>query len=125
MVKFLENIPKLKTEQSILGYLIVVSKNLTLDYFKKNNRIVDIDEQQPNMFVHEDTRSVFKMNVLLERISQILTKEEYEIFTLHNLSDLTFKEMVPILNKKLGTLLWKYNECIKKIRKEIDYEDYV
>lgn len=123
-VKFLQNINKMDSTKSILGFLIVTSRNLALDYFKKHNRVEKIDESQTQMFVHNDTRSLMKINFLLEKIRSLLNDEEYDIFCLHTLSDLTFNEISNIKNKKLGTVLWQYNNAIKKVRKEINYEEY-
>ena len=43
-VKFLTNIKNIDDKVNVLGYLMVMSKNITLDYFKKNNRIETLNE---------------------------------------------------------------------------------
>ena len=50
-LSFLKNIDKIDNSENILGYLMRISKNLTLDYFKKNSRIIlsdDIYQQGEN-----------------------------------------------------------------------------
>ena len=42
-IKFLENVNKIKKNESILGLLYVISKNLSLNYIKKNKRIDTIE----------------------------------------------------------------------------------
>ncbi|MFA6667401.1 MAG: sigma-70 family RNA polymerase sigma factor [Bacilli bacterium] len=43
-IKLLENIDKINSQDSILGYLMVISKNLSLDYLKKNKSLKIDDE---------------------------------------------------------------------------------
>ena len=38
-VKFLQNLQNINSDDSVQGYLMLLSRNLTLDYFKKNNRV--------------------------------------------------------------------------------------
>ncbi len=45
-VNFLKTVKELNPNESILGYLMVISRNITLDYFKKNNRVRLIDEEK-------------------------------------------------------------------------------
>ena len=39
------NIKNIDDKVNVLGYLMVMSKNITLDYFKKNNRIETLNEE--------------------------------------------------------------------------------
>ena len=41
-VKFLASINNINKNVNILGYLMKISKNLALDYFKKNKRIIEV-----------------------------------------------------------------------------------
>lgn len=119
-VHFLQNLDKIKDGTKAMGYLFTISKNLTLDYFKKNNRMgeLEFEDQVPSV----DSQSRLNEELLLDRIKNILNDKEFRIFVLHVLDELTFEEIRKIVNKPLGTVLWSYNNSIKKIRKEIQYE---
>ena len=43
-LRFLNNLDKLKKEKNILGYLFVISRNISLDYIKKRNKEKPLDE---------------------------------------------------------------------------------
>ena len=58
-------------------------------------------------------------DLILKKIRDILNKKEVDIFILHVLGDLGFNEIAEIQNKPLGTVLWSYNNSIKKLRKEL------
>ena len=117
-VKFLKEIKNIDLNKSIGGYLMMISKNITLDYFKKNNRIELNDEE--NKYVERENKNELDQNLLLEKIKGILKEKEFQIFVLHALNDLTFEEIAKIIKRPLGTVIWSYNNSIKKIKKEVE-----
>ena len=42
-----------------------------------------------------------------------------EIVILHVINELKFKEIVPIVNKPLGTVLWIYNKAMKTLKRKV------
>ena len=117
-VKFLKEIKNIDLNKSIGGYLMMISKNITLDYFKKNNRIELNDEE--SKYVEKENKNELDQNLLLEKIKGILKEKEFQIFVLHALNDLTFEEIAKIIKRPLGTVIWSYNNSIKKIKKEVE-----
>ena len=97
---------------------MMISKNITFDYFKKNNRIELNDEE--NKYVEKENKNELDQNLLLEKIKGILKEKEFQIFVLHALNDLTFEEIAKIIKRPLGTVIWSYNNSIKKIKKEVE-----
>ena len=116
-VKFLTNIKNIDDKVNVLGYLMVMSKNITLDYFKKNNRIETLNEEDISF---EDNK--IHETMLVSKIKEILNDIEFKILILHILGELTFNEIKDIVKKPLGTVLWIYNKSLKKVRKELTYE---
>lgn len=116
-VKFLTNIKNIDDKVNVLGYLMVMSKNITLDYFKKNNRIETLNEEDISF---EDNK--IHETMLVSKIKEILNDIEFKILILHILGELTFNEIKDIVKKPLGTVIWIYNKSLKKIRKELNYE---
>ena len=116
-VKFLTNIKNIDDKVNVLGYLMVMSKNITLDYFKKNNRIETLNEEDISF---EDDK--IHETMLVSKIKEILNDIEFKILILHILGELTFNEIKDIVKKPLGTVLWIYNNSLKKVRKELNYE---
>ena len=116
-VKFLTNIKNINDKVNVLGYLMVMSKNITLDYFKKNNRIETLNEEDISF---EDNK--IHETMLVSKIKEILNDIEFKILILHILGELTFNEIKDIVKKPLGTVLWIYNKSLKKVRKELNYE---
>lgn len=113
-VKFLKTVKEIDPNENILGYLMVISRNITLDYFKKNNRVRLIDETKDKPY--EVDQDEVDKNILLEKVKEILKPKEYEIFVLHVLSEMTFDEIAKLKKKPLGSITWAYNNAIKKLK---------
>ncbi len=120
-VKFLKDIKNIDEEKSILGFLMVISRNLTLDYLKRSKKVSYVDDT--SIFNVEHEYDKYEDSTLLNKIKTILNDKEFEIFVLHALDDLTFKEIAKLKKKPLGTIIWSYNNSIKKIQKEVSYEE--
>lgn len=120
-IAFLNNILSIKDGANILGFLLRTSKNLAIDYIKKNQHILNDD----NIHLYgENDQSHIDELILLERIKKALKDDEFRIFILHAYNEMKFKDIKSLLHLPLGTVLWKYNEAIKKLQKELkDYEE--
>ena len=114
-IKFLSNLNDISEEKSIIGFLLTISKNISLDYIMKFSIVNYGDDYE---YVSEDS-SLIDKDLILKKIRDILNKKEVDIFILHVLGDLGFNEIAEIQNKPLGTVLWSYNNSIKKLRKEL------
>lgn len=56
----------------------------------------------------------------LDELTATLTEEEREIVIMHAVWGYKHKEIAKEKGLPLGTVTWKYNEAIKKLRKEIE-----
>lgn len=99
------------------AYLFRTARNLAVDGIKKQPQYADIDDYEhlqnaPSCDSAEklDLDNAFKMLSLLER----------QIVTMHVNGDLKFREIAAIVNKPLGTVLWKYQQAIRKLRSILD-----
>lgn len=115
-VKFLSNIDKINDKVNVLGYLMTTSKNIVLDFFKKNNKILYQDKE---IVISCDDHHQIDEKELVNKIKKILNQKEFLIFILHVLDEMTFEEIKKVVNKPLGTILWTYNTALKKLRKEM------
>lgn len=118
-VRFLSNISNIDLNQSILGYLMVISRNLTLDTLKKNRINDELDDNKIG-FTH--SKNEIDSAFIIEIAKKKLKDTEFETFILHLVNDLTFEEISKLIHKPIGTVLRYYNNSIKKIRKEVGYE---
>lgn len=125
-LKFLKNLRKIKAYKNPLGYLLTISRNLALDYFKKENRVTYMEDYvtESEIGAYVDDSYDFS-DMLLARMKTILTPLEYEVIVLRILSELTHKEIASHLKKPLGTITWTYQNALKKLQKGLsDYDPH-
>ncbi|HIT43819.1 TPA: sigma-70 family RNA polymerase sigma factor [Candidatus Avacholeplasma faecigallinarum] len=118
-LKFLKHINRIHLEKSIIGYLLKISKNLSLNLLKKRSRetVMEFDNVCDNDTKEQDNFE------LLEKISQILKPQEFQIVVLHVINGLTHKEIAKITKRPLGSITWAYNNAMAKVRRELQNED--
>ena len=123
-LRFLENLGKINAKKNPLGYLLITARNLTLDYFKKENRVTYLEDYVNEADIGASVTEKFDDSErLLARMQKILNETEYQIVVLYILSELTHQEIADYLKKPLGTITWTYNNTIKKLQKGLS--DYV
>ena len=116
-VKFLKHKNKVKVDGNILSYLLEISKNLSLNYVNKHKKVVNIDNI---VFKYEEQyQEEFEELKLVKDMKKILNENEFQIIILRIINELTNNEIATLLNKPLGTVLWTYNNAIKKLRRDL------
>lgn len=116
-VKFLKHKNKVKVDGNILSYLLEISKNLSLNYVNKHKKVVNIDNI---IFKYEEQyQEEFEELKLVKDMKKILNENEFQIVILKIINELTNNEISQLLNKPLGTVLWTYNNAIKKLRRDL------
>ena len=114
-VKFLEKIDQYKDGANPYAYLSTIARNLAINLYNQRKREVyseEIFETIASPEVKDDEEDIFKILDLLE-------PDEKEVVTLHIVNDLKFREIAPIVDKPLGTVLWIYNKAIKKLKEKV------
>ena len=124
-LKFLNMLNDLDLTKSISSLLITIARNLALNLIQKENRVDSMDDGNKDNYIgKEEAQISIDEEILLNRMKLILTNDEYEVVVLHVLDELKHKEIAELLNVPLGTITWRYNNAMKKLRKELkdDYE---
>ena len=115
-VKFLNNIDSINEDASVFGYLLTTSKNLSFNFLKVAARTRQFGEnEEVNISSSEDTK--VDENELILKIETLLKPKEFQIVYLKVVEDYSHKEIAELLGKPLGTIIWAYNNAIKKLQK--------
>lgn len=115
-LQFLKKLPTLKSNQSILGYLMQTAKNLSLNIIKKNKRRNYSFDMET---VPETENDTGQDDTVMKVMREVLNPKETEIVLMHSLYDMTHKEIAKQLGKPLGTITWAYNNAIKKLKEAL------
>jgi len=88
---------------------------------RKSSReqLTDIEENE--YLLNKSAELNVDESIVLKAALKLLTDEEREIVFLYLISGMKHKEIAEILNKPLGTVLWKYNGALKKLKKELRF----
>jgi RNA polymerase sigma-70 factor (ECF subfamily) len=126
-IKVFKNLHKYNEENKLKNWMFALSRNLTMDYFRKNNKKLislenqHIDEQSildtlsDNSPKHLEAAIENSTKEAINHALSLLPIEERELIALKD--SFTFQEIAQMQNKPIGTLLSKFNRSLKKLRK--------
>ena len=137
---------KYKKGTNILGYLKLIVKNLYIDRTRKEKRspniislykktddgeIVNFDEYKSQKLEkdEESLKDPFALNLdinkVLEKMDNLLSQEDKEIFFLIFIEGYKYNEVAKKLKISQGTIGSRLNRNLKKIRQELDKKNVI
>lgn len=114
------------------GYLATMARNMAIDFIRKHRReeltalMQDIaagpeEEEKKSRYIQTDTESEVEDSVIGEMTVQDalgkLKPAERQIVSMKILGELTFKEIAEVMGIPMGTVTWKYQNAMKKLRR--------
>ena len=81
-------------------------------------QVTDFNENEYLKPSYDDTK--FDDMPIFRIAKEILNQEELEIVLLYVVSGYKHREIADMLDKPLGTILWTYNNSIKKLKKAVE-----
>lgn len=115
-VKFLSEISSFKEYHNVFSYLTTISRNLSINVYNKNKKIIN-DEEIINFAKYNDS-TIDDLNTQ-EILSLIEDTSSREIVVYHVIFEYTFLQISKIMKVPLGTILWKYNKTMKYLKERI------
>lgn len=118
-ITFLNNLDKIDEEKGIVSYLAKLARNEALNIYNREKKSVELlDEHSPS---YEETYGYKEKDIFLA-MRKHLDDQEYEIVILHVVDELKHREISEILSLPIGTVTWKYNNAIQKLKKALGGE---
>lgn len=99
-----------------LAWITTIARNLSINEHNRRKREVYTD------FTDYDTRVSYTISddkLILDAAFKHLKERERQLVIMHVLGGLKHRELAEIFNMPLGTVLFKYNSALKKLRKYI------
>ena len=115
-MKFLSEISSFKEYYNVFSYLTTISRNLSINVYNKNKKIIN-DEEIINFAKYDDS-TIDDLNAQ-EILSLIEETSSREIVVYHVIFEYTFLQISKIMKVPLGTILWKYNKTMKYLKERI------
>jgi len=116
-------------EGKFLPWVMRISHNLVIDFFRKNNRIHTIknnDEYDVFKFISDTTPNVemtlFQDQIIsdLQKLVQELPEDQKEVLVMRLYRDMSFKEIAENTNVSINTALGRMRYAIINLRKLVD-----
>lgn len=124
-LKILNSLSSYKLGTNPLAWMITIAKNTSINLYNKRKREVYYDAyENPNLY-GSVTNPMSEDTPLIDTMFQVLNEKERELVILHVINGLTHKEISKILKRPLGTVLWQYNQAIKKLKEKVGERDEI
>lgn len=108
-----------------------IAHNMAIDFLRKRRRETLTDEMEAageddgskkgkNVFDNDYTNPVedeVVSNMSLQQALRSLSEEERSVINMKIIGDMTFKSIAQALGLSMGTVTWRYQSAIKKLRK--------
>ena len=116
-------------EGKFLPWVMRISHNVVIDFFRKNNRIPTIennDEYDVFKFISDTTPNVemtlFQDQIIsdLQKLVQELPEDQKEVLVMRLYRDMSFKEIAENTNVSINTALGRMRYAIINLRKLVD-----
>lgn len=114
------------------GYLATMARNMAVDFLRKHKKeeltalLQDLgeepeEENRQNKVRAEEKESKVEQQVVdsmtIRQALETLKPSERQIVSLKVLGEMTFKEIAAAMEIPMGTVTWKYQNAIKKLRR--------
>lgn len=145
-IKLWEKAGQYKPGKGHRGYLAAMARNMAVDYLRKYKKeeltaaVHDLgnEDEEEERNRHEsiytdnvgaggsrmaDVENEVIENLSLREVLLLLKPGERQIVDMKVLGGLTFREIAELLSLPMGTVTWKYQNAIKKLRR-CGYEEF-
>lgn len=114
------------------GYLATMARNMAIDFLRKHKKeeltalLQDLgvdseEENRDSRIAAEDVGSNVEQQVIgsmtIKQALETLKPSERQVVSLKVLGEMTFKEIAAAMAIPMGTVTWKYQNAMKKLRR--------
>lgn len=108
-----------KPQGKPLAWILRIAKNFSLMDIRKGQKEQITDIEQNEFLINKKAELDVDESIVLNAALKTLKDEEREIVFLYLISGMKHREIADMLDKPLGTVLWKYNVALNKLKKEL------
>ena len=102
------------------AWLATIARNMAIDLIRKNKKVV-LTEDFPETMAENATNECIEDEVIsvmsLKDALDTLKPNEREVINLKIMGELTFQEIANVLKTPIGTITWRYQNALKKLRR--------
>ena len=124
LVKLYNMAPTMDVKDSHKSFLGTIARNMAIDFIRKNSKSVlteDFSAEGIEPVTTETPEESVVGDMTVTEALATLNEAERNVISMKVLSDMTFKEISEALGVPMGTVTWRYQEALKKLRR-LGYE---
>lgn len=109
-----------KSSKGHRAWLATIARNMAIDLLRKNKREVLVEDFVDSVSENasdEDVAYNVLSDISLKAALDALKPAEREVVNMKIMGDLTFQEIADILKQPMGTVTWRYQNAVKKLRR--------
>ena len=102
------------------AWMATIARNMAIDLLRKNKREIlteDFADSISDNASADDVEGEVLSDMSLRAALDTLKPGEREIVNMKIMGELTFQEIADVLKQPLGTVTWRYQNAIKKLRR--------
>jgi len=120
-VRMYERILSYQEGTNFKAWLLQIAKNLSMNFSKRNSRIESLDPQAEEFRLEdEDSNNPQDQIDVFGAAKRVLSEEEFQIVMYIVVDGLKRREVSAMLDMPIGTVTWKYNIAMKKLKDELE-----
>lgn len=112
-IKVKINAGSYKAGTNASAWILQIAKNTALDFLRKNRQTADIDD----LHIADTRKDADETLALHDALNTCLEDGDRQIVLLHVVYGYKHREIAKILDIPLGTVLWKYNAALKRLKR--------
>ena len=101
------------------AWVLTIARNISINTYNRDSRLQTTDFGESEYLNPTTDETKLDDMPIFKIAKDILSSEELEILMLYVVSGYKHREIADMLDKPLGTVLWSYNNSIKKLKKAI------
>ena len=118
-LRALSSLEQYRAGTNFPAWLRSVGRSLALNHLRKNSREIPTDfEADAYKYGTGETEIPFIFDIA----AKLLTEDEYEIIMLCHVAGYKRREVAEMLDMPIGTVTWKNNEALKKLKNYLEKE---
>lgn len=115
-LKVLDRIASYRSNDNGMNWLLTIAKHTAFDLIKHRKHESQVDREVLEATMPSD-RDVYDLaSPIIQSAKKVLDKDEQTILFLYALGEYKHREIAVMLNIPIGTVLWKYQNAIKKMK---------
>ena len=119
-IRALSCLSQYKENTNFIGWICTIGKSLAMNHLKKYRHEIEVDF---DLETYDYKSGENELPYIFDIATKILSEDEYKIIMLCHVSGYKRREVSVMLGIPIGTVTWKNNEALKKLKQYLEKEE--